>query len=111
MEPLSRQLSHMQQIGDIRGLRIARKAPIFSHVLFVDDALFFLKGTIDNVWNLMNVLNKFCNLSREMVNHQKSYVVFSEYYIIIANLYTRLLFFYKLFTTSRMKDWRIYENN
>lgn len=78
MESLSRQLVHMQRVGNIKGLKVARSAPTLSHLFFADDALFFLKGTLGHVWNARIVMEKFCALLGEMINHQKSYSVFSK---------------------------------
>lgn len=78
MESLFRQLRHMQRIGSIKGLKVARSAPILSHLFFADDAIFFLKHTLENVWNTRNVLEKFCILSSQMINHRKSYSVLSK---------------------------------
>lgn len=69
------QLSRQQDVGLIKGLRLAQRAPSISHLFFADDALFFLKGTIDNCWKINKVLRKFCELSGEMINQQKSYAV------------------------------------
>ena len=62
----------------IKGLKIHRRAPEIAHLLFADDALFFLKGNLDNVWNLQKILSPFCAMSGEMINTQKSYTVFSK---------------------------------
>lgn len=51
-ETLSRNLILQQQQGIIKGLKIAINAPQVSHMLFADDALFFMKGTMDNCWHL-----------------------------------------------------------
>lgn len=48
METLSRNIIVHQQLGTIRGLKIARNAPQISHMFFADDALFFMKGTMNN---------------------------------------------------------------
>lgn len=39
------------------------------HVFFfADDALFFMKGTMDNCWNLKKTFDQFCKPLGEMVN-------------------------------------------
>lgn len=78
MEVLSRKISQQQKLGLIRGLKVHRRAPEISHLLFADDALFFLKGTLENAWNLQRILSSFCAMSSEMVNNNKSYSVFSR---------------------------------
>ena len=78
MEVLSRKISQHQNQGLIKGLKIHRRAPEIAHLLFADDALFFLKGNLDNVWNLQKILSTFCAMSGEIINTQKSYTVFSK---------------------------------
>lgn len=78
MEMLSRRITHQQRQGLINGLKAHRKASKIAHLLFADDALFFIKRSLDNVWNLQNILSTFCFMSGEIINTQKSYTVFSR---------------------------------
>lgn len=52
IESPSRHLELQQEKGSIKGLKICQRAPEISHLLFADDALFFLKGTLENCWNI-----------------------------------------------------------
>lgn len=78
METLSRKFVIQQEKGVLRGLKISQREPEISHLLFADDALFSLKGTLQNCWNVNATLREFCSLSGEMINQDKSYAVFSK---------------------------------
>lgn len=77
MEVLSRNLSELQASKDLDGLKIARSAPKITHLFFADDALFFFKANHKNCWAIKNVLSTFCEISGEMINFDKSHVIFS----------------------------------
>ncbi|XP_048503164.1 uncharacterized protein LOC125498892 [Beta vulgaris subsp. vulgaris] len=77
MEVLSRNLTHLQNMKELEGLKIARTAPKISHLFFADDALFFFKAQPKNCWTIKNVLSTFCEKSGEMINFEKSHVIFS----------------------------------
>ncbi|XP_048498238.1 uncharacterized protein LOC125496736 [Beta vulgaris subsp. vulgaris] len=77
MEVLSRNLSHMQFSRELEGLKIAKSAPQISHLFFADDALFFFKANPKNCWAIKSILTSFCEKSGEMINFEKSHVIFS----------------------------------
>lgn len=78
IELLSKRLCRLQHEGKIEGLKISRRAPMISHLFFADDALFFLNATIKNFSEMKNIMAEFCSISGEMINLQKSYVIFSK---------------------------------
>ena len=43
---LSTLLKHNEGLGDIDGLKVCRRAPSVSHLLFADDSLLFFKATV-----------------------------------------------------------------
>ncbi|XP_021759146.1 uncharacterized protein LOC110724055 [Chenopodium quinoa] len=61
-----------------QGLRITRRAPSISHLFFADDALLFFRVNPDACSHLLEVVNRFCTMSGQMVNVQKSFVKFSS---------------------------------
>ena len=77
MEVLSRNLSKLQATKELNGLKIARNAPKISHLFFAVDALFFFKANPKNCWAIKNILATFCEKSGEMMNFEKSHVIFS----------------------------------
>ncbi|GLT78653.1 hypothetical protein SLA2020_501810 [Shorea laevis] len=57
--------------------RITRKGPFLSHVFFADDLILFGKATVENANTLMSCLDRFCSISGQKVNPQKSKILFS----------------------------------
>lgn len=50
---------------------------VISHLFFEDDALYFMKTTFSNCWALKNIIDKFCLVSGQLINHAKSSIYFS----------------------------------
>lgn len=64
--------------GKIQGIKISRKAPQVSRLLFADDFLVFARADIQNVTNLLQVIKSFSDISDQQINFQKSAVFFSK---------------------------------
>lgn len=77
MEVLSWQIRDLEEAKLIKGIKIARRAPSVSHFFFADDALFFIQADKDGCNNLKATLEKFCDISGEVVNLSKSSIIFS----------------------------------
>lgn len=77
MEVLSKRLSVLQAKKEIAGLKIARGSPHISHLFFADDALFCFKAKPDSCRTLRDCIDAFCGMSGEMINFDKSCVIFS----------------------------------
>ncbi|XP_021766681.1 uncharacterized protein LOC110731157 [Chenopodium quinoa] len=71
-------LRKAETTGLFQGLRISRCAPSVSHLFFADDALLFFRVTPDACSQLLGVIDRFCTVSGQMVNVQKSFVKFSS---------------------------------
>lgn len=52
--------------------------PTLSHLLFADDAIFFLDMKIRECQNLAAVLNQYCFATRQAINLNKSGIYFSN---------------------------------
>lgn len=63
---------------DIAGIKVARRAPSISHLLFVDDILIFVKADIHNINSILSILHKFGSVFGQTVNFDKSCVYFSN---------------------------------
>ena len=74
---LSRSLQVGIQSGFILGIKLGRHCPILSHLLFVDDSLFFLKESVENCERMFKIIEEYCKASGRMVNKEKSCVVFT----------------------------------
>ncbi|CAL1400383.1 unnamed protein product [Linum trigynum] len=62
----------------LEGVKVAPRAPRISHLFFADDSYLFLRGTLNECENLIEVLNEYEELSGQRVNLAKSAVCFSK---------------------------------
>ena len=77
VDVLFRSLQKRIQNGIISGIKLARHYLILSHLLFIDDYLFFLRATGDKCQKVFKLIKEYCQALRQMVNKEKSYVMFS----------------------------------
>ncbi|KAL1827804.1 hypothetical protein ACET3Z_006216 [Daucus carota] len=66
-----------EECGLLHGCKIAKNAPTISHLLFADDCYFFLKATKSEASILKSVLQRYEALSGQIINYDKSEIVFS----------------------------------
>ncbi|XP_056697886.1 uncharacterized protein [Spinacia oleracea] len=79
MEVLSRKLlMHSQLRKDGIGLKITPYAPTIPCLLFADDSLLFCKATSTSCATLRDILADFSSMSGQLINFQKSSIVFSK---------------------------------
>ncbi|XP_021724328.1 uncharacterized protein LOC110691696 [Chenopodium quinoa] len=78
MEVFSLMLKRSEGNGLFQGLRISRRSPSVSHLFFADDALLFFRVNPSACCHLLDVIDRFCTASGQMVNVQKSFVKFSS---------------------------------
>uniref|UniRef100_A0A803NPV8 Reverse transcriptase domain-containing protein n=1 Tax=Cannabis sativa TaxID=3483 RepID=A0A803NPV8_CANSA len=62
----------------LSGCRVARTAPIVSHMLFADDSYIFCKANETEVANVLRLLQLYEKASGQKINFQKSVVFFSN---------------------------------
>lgn len=53
-------------------MRTARGSPIISHLFFVDNLILFAEASHQQSFVILNVVDQFCELSRQKVNIAKS---------------------------------------
>lgn len=58
-------------------VKVSINGPSFSHAFFADDLMLFVKANAKNCEVILEVLNNFCNLAGQKVNHGKSKIFFS----------------------------------
>lgn len=75
---LSTLIHNALMMGHLRGIKLTRSCPTLSHLLFADDSVFFLNGTIIECQNMANILNQYCHASGQVINHNKSGLYFSK---------------------------------
>lgn len=64
--------------GNIKGIKLNRSCPTLSHLLFADDAIFFMNRTIRECQSLAAVLNQYCYAMGQVINLNKSGIFFSK---------------------------------
>lgn len=75
---LSSLMKQAVENGSIKGIRLNRRCPTLSHLLFADDSIFFMKGTILECQNLAMILNQYCLGAGQEINLNKSGIYFSK---------------------------------
>lgn len=71
MEGLSRLIAEAKRNGDISGLKITEQFSL-THLLFVDDILIFLNGSVRDIIALNDILMLFCKATGMEINKDKS---------------------------------------
>ncbi|KAG7536796.1 Endonuclease/exonuclease/phosphatase superfamily [Arabidopsis suecica] len=62
----------------LTGIKVGKKSPRISHLLFADDTMFFCKSDLQECTALMKILHKYEMASGQKINPQKSAVTFSS---------------------------------
>jgi len=66
--------------GSLKGITLNGYCPTLSYVLFADNAIFFLDGTIKKCQSLAATLNQYCFATSQAINLNKSGVAFNRGY-------------------------------
>ena len=69
---LSCMLFQHEKRHKIHGIKISRRDPPISLLMYADDLLLFFKATPAECQNAQHILNEYANLSRQVINKQKS---------------------------------------
>lgn len=77
-EVLVQMLKLAEQKRKISGLRVARRAPAVSHLLFADDNMIYCKGSEEELNQLVQLLNRYSMVSGQRINYQKSSIYFGK---------------------------------
>lgn len=74
---LSSIIRRNEDAGLLHGCKVAKDAPVISHLLFADDCYFFFKDVKSEATVMKNILNRYEEISGQVVNYNKSMVTFS----------------------------------
>lgn len=77
-EGLSCMLKEADKAGQLKGVRNGASGPAISHLLFVDDSIFFTRAERKSVNALKSMLQIYCQGSGQKVNLQKSSLLFGQ---------------------------------
>lgn len=75
-EGLSSLISKYEAKQWIHGIKVCRKAPIISHMLFADDSYFYCKADTTEVSKVLELLDVYENVSRQKYKHGKILGIF-----------------------------------
>lgn len=76
-EGLSAMLHHFENRKFIQGVKVCKRAPSITHMLFADDSYLYCKAGESEAQRMMEILSKFELASGKKVNRSKSSVFFS----------------------------------
>ncbi|PON43180.1 LOW QUALITY PROTEIN: hypothetical protein TorRG33x02_334090 [Trema orientale] len=76
-ESFSSLLHYEEHCQNIEGFKLARRSLSVSHLLFVDDSLFFCKATARSCHTLQRVFDIYAQASGQQINFEKSAMSFS----------------------------------
>jgi len=76
-EGFSSLLQQAEVEGRIQGVQVSRDAPAVSHLLFADDSLIMCRATEEEAVQLRNLLKIYEEYSGQVINSEKSAVMFS----------------------------------
>lgn len=77
-EAFSSLIADAENRGVLRGVSVSPSAPSVSHLLFADDTLLCCEATKDSAIEINNILHKYSLSSGQLINIDKSTVVFSR---------------------------------
>ncbi|XP_074290734.1 uncharacterized protein LOC141617433 [Silene latifolia] len=100
---LSQLLLHAENDKHLTGIKISRSSPPVSHLLFVDDSIFFMTANIQNCLSLEGILILYCQISGQRINESKSAITFSPN-CTLRTIRNSL----KILKVTRNKNMRLY---
>ncbi|CAN0883939.1 LINE-1 reverse transcriptase homolog [Linum grandiflorum] len=77
-EGLSGLFKNQLKLGVLKGIKIARTAPVVSHLFFADDTFIFLKIDADLISSLKKLFTLYQVISGQKINFDKSAIYFSH---------------------------------
>jgi hypothetical protein len=71
-------LKHAEDVGVVQGVELCSGAPKINHLFFADDSLIVIRANEANARSLMDILDLYEGQSGQMINKEKSSVMFSR---------------------------------
>ncbi|CAN1760768.1 LINE-1 retrotransposable element ORF2 protein, partial [Linum perenne] len=75
---LSFMIQKESDLGGIKGIRLNNNSHVLNHMLFADDTILFGKATIREAENIKNIMERYCTVSGQAINSEKSAIYFSQ---------------------------------
>lgn len=77
MEGLTALINDYERRNLLSGIKIARGAPVLTHMFFADDSYIYCKANADMTVNICQLLHVYKKASGQKINQTKSIVFFS----------------------------------
>jgi hypothetical protein len=77
-EGMTALLKQAESNGSLHGIKVCRRAPSISHLLFADDSFLFFRANENETHMLKGILDIYANASGQLINMQKSEIYFSR---------------------------------
>ncbi|XP_061999168.1 uncharacterized protein LOC133716477 [Rosa rugosa] len=77
-EGFSALLQQKQELGFLPGIEVCDGAPAVNHLLFADDSMLYANASLDDCYQIQDVIETYGRASGQLVNFDKSSVVFSK---------------------------------
>lgn len=77
VDTLSKMIVKESVRGNLEGIKIKRDSLLMAHLLFANDAIFFLKAIKVYLLKMERILNLYCQASSQSINSDKSSLIFS----------------------------------
>jgi hypothetical protein len=74
---LSKVLHHETANDGIEGMRVCRRAPVISHLLFADDSLLFFRANGQQAERIKVALERYCRGTGQSINYDKCSILFN----------------------------------
>ena len=75
---LSALLKHNETLGLLGGIKVCRRAPSVSHLLFADDSLLFFKANVEQAQVIKSVITSFETCTRQLLSPSKCSMLVNE---------------------------------
>ncbi|CAO2152815.1 unnamed protein product [Urochloa humidicola] len=77
-EGLSKILQHKTAVGDLEGIKVCRRAPEVTNLLFADDSLLFFRANVEQGQVVKDALATYCRATGQMINFDKCSILLNE---------------------------------
>ena len=88
-EALSALLQNAESEGKIQGIKICEAAPRINHLFFADDSLILMRARKEDASELQRILHVYERASGQLINRDKSSVLFSPNTDVICKAHVR----------------------
>jgi hypothetical protein len=77
-EGLSAMLHEAERKGSLKGIKLCKRAPSVTHLLFADDSLLLIEADRNSMQEVNRILSTYEACSGQVVNKEKSAILFSK---------------------------------